>query len=125
MKVRAYFNRRTPFYLLSPAEATDSLGFDAYPVEVDEVTLANVRSVRRLVELMEAHIEQSGAPEDSAQADADLLETHVRRIFKTRAQDNTAGDEDEGHQDQNTPPSSSGEPTEDTPVRKAILSEDV
>jgi len=91
MKVKAYFNRLKPFYLLGANEALDEIGFDAYPVEVDDVTLANVRSVRRLVEKMEALFLESGAPEDFAQAEADVLEAEVRRIFKTRAQDNING----------------------------------
>ena len=86
--VKAYFSRRTPFYLLSAEEAKDDLGFDAYPVEVDEKVLANVRSVRRLVAMMGKMFEEGSAPEDCAQAECDVLAEQVRLIFKTRKQDN-------------------------------------
>jgi len=88
MKVRAYFTRRHPFYLLGAEDVTDELGFDAYPVEVEDTTLANVRSVRRLVKTMEDSFMDHTAPEDCAQQEADELEALVRLIFKTRAQDN-------------------------------------
>jgi hypothetical protein len=86
MKVKAYFSRVQPFYLLSKAECGDHEAFDAYPVEVDEVTLANVRSIRRLMTAMEEMFLEGGAPEDSAVTEAELFETEVRRIFKTKAQ---------------------------------------
>ena len=88
MKVTAFFNRRTPFYLLGKQDITDDLGFDAYPVEVDSITLAQVRAVRRLVVEMEKMFEEGAAPEESAQAEADKLQEACRLIFKTRAQIN-------------------------------------
>ena len=88
MKVQAFLNRRVPFYLLGASEVTDENGFDAYPVEVEDTVLANIRSVRRLVAKMKATFEEGAAPEDSAQAEADILSKEVQRIFKTRAQDN-------------------------------------
>lgn len=87
-KVKAYFSRKVPFYLLSESDVADSEGFDAYPVEVDPVALANIRSVRRLVENMENTFKAGGAPEDTAQDNADELVSEVRRIFKAKAQNN-------------------------------------
>ena len=87
-KVRAYFSRLVPFYLLATDEISDVEGFDAYPVEVDPVVLANVRSVRRLVETMENLFDRNPAPEEVAQTEVDEFASEVRLIFKTRAQDN-------------------------------------
>jgi hypothetical protein len=98
--MKAYFSRQVPFYLLSAEDLTDELAFDAYPVEVDEVALANVRSVRRLVTSMEKLFENNPAPEECAQAEADALIEDVRRIFKTKAQDNTKSNFAFGSQDE-------------------------
>lgn len=87
-KVTAYFSRLVPFYLLSKEDVADSDGFDAYPVEVDPVALANIRSVRRLVNTMETLFDNNPAPEEVAQQEADELVSEVRRIFKTKAQSN-------------------------------------
>ena len=87
-KVRAFFSRRVPMYLLGADEVKDSDGFDAYPVEVDPVALANVRSLRRLVLQMEDLFETGSTPEDGAQTEADELVAEVRRIFKSKAQNN-------------------------------------
>lgn len=84
--MKAYFSRRVPFYLLGAEDLTDSEAFDAYPVEVDPDTLANVRSIRRLVQQMEAMFEDGAAPEDSAEAEAAVFSAEVRRIFKRKAQ---------------------------------------
>lgn len=87
--MKAYFNRNTPFYLLGKQDITDTLGFDAYEVEVPETVLANVRAIRRLVTEMEKmFVEESGAPEDCAQVEADRLVAACQLIFKTRAQIN-------------------------------------
>jgi len=88
MKVKAYFSRREPFYLLSANAINDSQGFDAYPVEVDPVALANITSVRNLIMKMEKGFMEGGAPEETAQAECDMFVEEVRKIFKTRAQDN-------------------------------------
>ncbi len=86
--MKAYFSRLTPFYLVTQEEMESELGFDAYPVEVDEVVLANVRSVRRLVQKMEEAFDINPAPEECAQLECDMFAEDVRRIFKTKAQDN-------------------------------------
>jgi hypothetical protein len=86
MKVKAYFSRKQPFYLLSGKEMGDHESFDAYPVEVDEVTLRNVRAIRELIVRMEDIFLNSTAPEDCAVKESALFETQVRRIFKTVAQ---------------------------------------
>jgi len=91
MKVIAYFSRLQPFYLLEKGEMSDHESFDAYPVEVDKVTLRNVRAVRELIEDMEAMFQTNTAPEDCAVKEAAFFEERVRRIFKTKAQDNTNG----------------------------------
>jgi len=87
-KVTAYFTRLQPFYLLSKEELGDHEAFDAYPVEVDATTIANVRSVRRLIEQMEQTFKDNPAPEECAELEAGIFEAGVRKIFKTRAQDN-------------------------------------
>lgn len=86
--MKAYFNRRVPFYLLGSQDINDENGFDAYEVEVEEVTLANVRALRRLVDLMELSFEDGGAPEEVAQEEAAKFQDGVRLIMKTRAQIN-------------------------------------
>jgi len=88
MKVKAYLNRLTPFWLLSAEEAVDNLGFDAYPVEVEDSTLKNAQDLRNLMIELEVMIIEAGAPEDTAQNLADLIETELRLICKTRKQDN-------------------------------------
>ena len=88
MIVKAYFSRLVPFYFLGEDEVNDSNGFDAYPVEVEDTVLANVRSVRRLVVSAEELFADSPAPEEQPQLEADFVAAEVRRIFKTRAQDN-------------------------------------
>ena len=86
--MKAYFNRQQPFYLIGADEIDDTSGFDAYEVDIDEITMANVRSVRRLIDTMEAKFFEGGAPEESAQEEASFFAGEVRRIFKTRAQYN-------------------------------------
>jgi len=86
MKVKAYFSRKQPFYILGQSDMGDHESFDAYPVMIDEVTLANVRSIRRLILSMDALFAVSGAPEDCAVEEAATFEKEVRRIFKTKAQ---------------------------------------
>lgn len=86
MKVTAYFSRIQPFYLLSKEELGDHEAFDAYPVEVDEVTLRNVRAIRKLIKDMEVLFMDNPAPEECAVAEALAFESAVRRIFKTKAQ---------------------------------------
>lgn len=85
MKVKAFFTRKSPFYLLSKGEATDSEAFDAYPVEVEDYVLDNVRSVRKLIDQMEEMFRNGPAPEECAVEEAAAFEAEVKRIFKTRA----------------------------------------
>ena len=70
---KAYFSRKEPLYLLRPEEVTDSNGFDAYPVEVDEATLDLVTRIRTAVFRMEDLFNNNPAPEEVAQAEADAL----------------------------------------------------
>lgn len=84
--MKAYFSRLQPFYLLGKEDLGDHEAFDAYPVEIDETVLANVRSVRRLVLKMQKLFEEHAAPEECAQLEADILSEEIRRIFKTKAQ---------------------------------------
>lgn len=90
-KVKAFFNRRHPLYYILPEEMSDSLGFDAYPVEVDPVVLRNIAAMRTLLLVMKDLIDNSGAPEDSAQSESDFFADEVRKIFKTVKQDNLRG----------------------------------
>lgn len=82
--MKAYFNRNIPLYL-------DTEGFDAVPVEVDPVVLQNIADLRRLMVDVDKMIANAGAPEDSAQIICDFFAEEVRKIFKTRKQDNRNG----------------------------------
>lgn len=85
---KAYFSRQEPFYVLGQEDISDSAGFDAVEVEIDPIVLANVRSVRRLILMMEEMFVDHPAPEECAQEECDIFAAEVRRIFKTRAQSN-------------------------------------
>ena len=87
-KVKAYFSRKVPFYLLSSEEMGDHESFDAYPVQVEASVLANMRAARRLIKKMEEIFEASTAPEDCAQNEADVLIGEAQLLFKTRRQSN-------------------------------------
>lgn len=93
-KVKALWNRRVPFFLGTAEEFGDSDGFDAYPVEVEETTLKNVRDLRALLANMENMFDNMPAPEEAAQEEADNFSAGCRLIFKTRKQDNTRDDYD-------------------------------
>jgi len=82
MKVKAYFDRTVPFFLVSEPS------FDATPVEVDEVVIQNVNSLNLLKEQMRGLIDEASAPEESDQDLCDFFSREVRKIFKTRKQDN-------------------------------------
>lgn len=89
--MKAYFSRRTPYYVMGAAEMGDSDAFDAYPVTVDPVVLANVRALRRLVIATEESFIEHSAPEECAQLECDEFSAGIRLIMKTRAQDNING----------------------------------
>lgn len=88
--IQAYFNRNVPWYLLSKGEMStlSELAFDAYPVMIREDTLKNCQDLRALHTDMERHFWDCPAPEDAAQASADYYEEQLRKIMKTRKQDN-------------------------------------
>jgi hypothetical protein len=65
--VKAFFDRTEPYYL--SREAT----FDGIEVEVPENILNLLDSRKGTLVVMEDSIEESGAPEDSAQTLADLF----------------------------------------------------
>jgi len=86
--MKAFFSRVVPFYFIEGKEMSDDQGFDAYPVEVEPKVLANARSARRLVAKMESLFLENSAPEEAAQAEADICADEIKRIFKTKAQHN-------------------------------------
>jgi len=85
MKTKVFFSRRTPFYLVSPLEADDGQLFDAYEVEVEKSTMANVRALRKLIMDMEETFSNNPAPEECVAEEVAKFEAGVRRIFKTKA----------------------------------------
>lgn len=85
MKVKAFFSRRVPFFVLGTQDISDTEGFDAYPIMIEDTVLANVRALRRLNGRM-TDLFELNAPEECAQDEADFFETEAMKIFKTRAQ---------------------------------------
>ena len=71
-KVDAYFSRFVPLFLL-PADTHPDLLFDAYPVRVDKDALQFATEVRERIDAMTRAFETNPAPEDAAQAEADLF----------------------------------------------------
>ena len=63
-------------------------------VEVDEVVVQNIKDLNRLKADMDLQIQEAGAPEDVDQFLCDCLALEVRKIFKTRKQDNIGGQAD-------------------------------
>lgn len=88
MKVKAYLNRLAPFWLLSAEERTDTLSFDAYPIEVEAAVLKNAQDLRKLMIELDVMIMEGGAPEETAQVFSDFIEKELGLICKTRKQDN-------------------------------------
>lgn len=68
--MKAYFNRNTPFYLMSAEEIGDSESFDAYPVEVEEQALIVAQALRAVVVEMQEIFVNNPAPEECAQLEA-------------------------------------------------------
>lgn len=81
--MKAFFDRTAPYFIVEEAS------FDAVPVEVDPIVVENVRSLTRLYKDMEEKITNASAPEDSAQELCDFYASEVRKIFKSRKQDNS------------------------------------
>ncbi len=65
--MRAFFDRTEPYYL------TREPSFDGVPVEVAEEVLDLLDTRKLTLVLMEAAIEEAGAPEDTAQNLSDTL----------------------------------------------------
>jgi hypothetical protein len=124
MKVKAYFSRKIPFFLMGAGEMTEDQSFDAYPVMVDEVVLKNCRSIRRLMTMMDIQFLAGSAPEDCAELEAGMFADEVRRIFKTVAQDNR-GVKDETSDSKSTTKADSSKSSTYSAIRKAVLREDV
>jgi len=78
--MKAYFSRVTPFYLIGQNEIGDHESFDAYPVDVDPQLLMVAQGLRGLVKTMERAFENNPAPEECAQAEADLLDEIVKEL---------------------------------------------
>ena len=125
MKVKAYYSRLLPFFLMTAEEMTDDQSFDAYPVMVDEVTLANCRSIRRLMIMMEAVHLAGSAPEDCAVSESAIFEDEVRRIFKTKAQDNRKEASDGEDNSTRTTKTDSSVKAPNPKVRKTLFRKDV
>ena len=83
--MKVFFDRTSPFYIVEE----DS--FHAVPVEIDEVVVVNIRSLRQLFLTMDEAVDAAGAPEDTAQELTDIFVAEVRKIFKTRKQENRSG----------------------------------
>lgn len=81
MTVNALFSRLVPFYLLPTDEADDSLGFDAYPVEVDARTLAIAVALRSAAGEMNDFFDTQPAPEEAAQQSAAHFEELLTEII--------------------------------------------
>ena len=79
--IKAFFSRLVPFYLVPVDDADDSVGFDAYPVEVDERTLATAVALRRISERMTEKFDNMPAPEEAAQEEADLFEELIAEAY--------------------------------------------
>ncbi len=69
--MKAYFDRTEPYYLMREPS------FDGIPVEVPEEVLDLLDNRKLTLVLLEAAIEEAGAPEDSAQ---DLTDTLVKLL---------------------------------------------
>lgn len=72
--MKAYISRKVPFYLLAADEVNDSIGFDAYPVDVSANALAYAQRARKITKVMEEAFANNSAPEEAAQQEADLFE---------------------------------------------------
>jgi hypothetical protein len=71
--MKAFFSRKVPFYVLAADEVTDSIGFDAYPIEVNEATLSYAQQARAVVLDMEQLFKDNPTAEECAQEEADTF----------------------------------------------------
>lgn len=85
--MKAYFDRTTAFLL------RDKPSFYATEVEVDEVVMQNIRSLQNLLDDMQKRILNSSSTVKNNQELADYFSAEVRKIFKTRKQENRRGAE--------------------------------
>lgn len=79
--MKAYFSRLVPFYLIAPEDADDSIGFDAYPVDVDPRTVAVCQALRRLERQMDNVFDRMPAPEEKTQEEALIFEGLLEEII--------------------------------------------
>jgi hypothetical protein len=79
--MKAKFSRLVPFYLVSVEDANDSIGFDAYPVEVEPRTLATAIALRKIKTDMDAMFDTMPAPEEGAQQEAVFFEELITEVL--------------------------------------------
>ena len=79
--MKAKFSRLVPFYLMAPEEATDSVGFDAYDVDVEPRTLAVAQALRQMAGEMNSLFDNMPAPEEAAQQEAAHFEELVTEVL--------------------------------------------
>ena len=78
-KVKTHFSRRARFFIVEDMTTED--GFDAYPVELEEETLARVRGLKNLLDRVYESFELNPAPEECAQQEADLFEQLLKEAY--------------------------------------------
>jgi len=79
--MKAKFSRRVPFFIMSDEEATDSEGFDAYPIEVDSRTVYIAQALRDVAGKMNAKFDNMPAPEEGAQEEAEYFEDLIKGVI--------------------------------------------
>ena len=77
----AHFSRRARFFMVLDNSTED--GFDAYPCDVPVRTLQRVAGIKAIIDRMYATFELNPAPEECAQAEADLLTELLDELFGT------------------------------------------
>jgi len=80
-KVKAFISRLTPFYILPADGAGDSIGFDSYPVEVDQRTVDLAVALRSLKGEMDLMFDNMPAPEERPQDEADFFAAALEEII--------------------------------------------
>lgn len=79
--MKAKFSRLVPFYILAEDEADDSIGFDAYPVDVEPRTVAVCQALRKVAKEMNELFDNMPAPEEAAQQEALHFEEMITQVL--------------------------------------------
>lgn len=74
-----HFSRRARMFVVHDMDTED--GFDAYPVEMPERTLTRVKGIKDVIDRVYESFESNPAPEECAQAEADLLTELLDELF--------------------------------------------